>query len=167
MTIKTIPIQFNLLAPSGAPAAGAQVIARLINAATGAPSFDTDGSDGAAVPIRVTGLADEAGLLVLELWPNERGTRGTAYAISATAGNFNLLPGAVISVPDGEEGVAVDFASLLNVAPYPAIDAAQQAVAAAQAAAVAATQAALATNIDGGTPSSIYGGIPIIDAGAP
>ena len=167
MTLKTIPVRFRLQTPDGSPAAGAEVIARLVNAADGSPAFDTDAQSGATVPVRVVGSTDVDGSVVLALWPNARGTRGTAYSIRARVGAYDLLPGAVISVPDSAAGVEVAFESLLNVAPYPPIDAAQAAVAAAQgyAAAAAAAAAGIGNNLDGGAPDSIYGGLSIIDAG--
>jgi hypothetical protein len=143
MTLKTIPIRINLSVPDGSPAQGAIVTASLVNAATRRPDFDTE--DGLLVPTVVTATADEFGSCVIALWPNERGTRATAYRVQARIGAARLVD-LVVSVPDADSTIELPVEDLLTIGPFPPIDAAQQALAAAQGALANVTvQAGIAT----------------------
>jgi hypothetical protein len=132
MTLKTVQVQLALTAGDGSAVSGARVVAQLINAVTQQASTDVDTATGLVISSAdITGVTDSSGLLTFTLWPNALGSRGTQYMLTATAGG-NLLMRNAISVPDAAAGQVVQVSAIINNAPFPAVDAAQQAVAQAQ-----------------------------------
>jgi hypothetical protein len=77
--------------------------------------------------MRKSFIADDQGRVVLSLWPNSLGAAGSQYHIIAGAGKYFR---ATITVPDTVEANLQD---LISLPPYPAKDAAQTAIEAAQA----------------------------------
>lgn len=126
MTLKTVQVTGVLYNPDGTPAKSAKGTARLTH-------YETD--NGIVVPSVVDIATAEDGTFAIELWPNARGQAGSQYRIEARTGR-TLLLNVLATVPDVEGPVALD--DIINQAPYPPVDQAQQAVAQAQAAAVEA-----------------------------
>lgn len=136
MTLKTRKIRVNLTAPNGSPEVGIGLSATLTVA-------EIDG--GMVVPEAVYGSTDATGMALLNLWPNARGVAGSQYRVVAQRGGMLLL-NCLITVPDGDASAEIPIESIVNQAPFPPIDAAQQALAAAQGALAPVTaQAAIAT----------------------
>ena len=128
MTITTVPITCTFNDQNGNPIAGARVTAKLNK---------IEIYQGMLVADTATAVADVNGVAVLNVWPNALGTQGSLYAITAispaTGGKFM---DAMVSVPNS----ACNLHQILNIAPYPAIDAAQQALAGAQGALALVTE---------------------------
>ena len=128
MTITTVPITCTFNDQNGNPIAGARVTAKLNK---------IEIYQGMLVADTATAVADANGVAVLNVWPNALGTQGSLYAITAispaTGGKFM---DAMVSVPNS----ACNLHQILNIAPYPAIDAAQQALAGAQGALALVTE---------------------------
>lgn len=156
MTLKTRPVTGTVYDPEGNPLAGISIYAELT------PRFDTD--DSIIVPRSYQTTADTQGNYTINLWPNARGVNGTQYKISILYYS-SQVSSFLISVPDGDPGTPVPMSSIINSPPYPPVNAAQQAVAQAQAAALGAegyastatTQASIAT--DAATAAGIQAGI--------
>ena len=100
------------------------------------------------VPSSVTDVTDVAGTCLLSLWPNSRGVNGSQYRIKARLQSGLLILSTLCTVPDGNPLVEVPLSSIITDPPYPAVDAALQAVINAQAAADTATSEALAASAD-------------------
>lgn len=134
MTLPTVTVTCAASDQNGNPVAGAKFEARLDR---------TETYQGFVVPEKVDGIADEAGVCLLQLWPNALGVAGSSYLVRATnpdTGKRFLNTNAV--VPNS----ACNLHEILVQEPYPPIDAAQQALIAAQAALAPVTeQAAIAT----------------------
>lgn len=126
MTLKTVQVTGTFYNPDGSPAIDAKGTARLTH-------YETD--NGIVVPSVVDIATAEDGTFAIELWPNARGQAGSQYRIEARVGR-TLLLNVLATVPDVEGPVALE--DIINQAPYPPVDQAQQAVALAQAAAVEA-----------------------------
>lgn len=128
MTITTVPITCTFNDQNGNPISGARVTAKLNK---------IEIYQGMLVADTATAVADANGVAVLNVWPNALGTQGSLYAIAAispaTGGKFM---DAMVSVPNS----ACNLHQILNIAPYPAIDAAQQALAGAQGALALVTE---------------------------
>ncbi len=124
MTLKTVSVLGTLYDPDGAPAAGARIVAKI-------SAYETD--NGVVVPEFVQENANGDGSFVLQLWPNQRGTRGTKYLVDVYHGIRKLLSTSIV-VPDVD--YAIQFDDIINAAPFPPVDASQAALAEVQAAAV-------------------------------
>ena len=133
MSLKTIPVIVALTDPHGSPVEGARIVAQLVTSADGIPAFDVDVATGVVVPSRVVATTAETGVATLNLWPNELGSYATAYIIEASCGARTLLQ-TTISVPDMDPVAATHIENLIQVPPFPSVDASQQALAAVQAA---------------------------------
>jgi hypothetical protein len=118
MTLKTIPVQVELLGPNGAPLVNAKVKATL-------STYELDG--GIVVPTEVFSLTNRSGIAVLNLWPNARGQASSRYQVTAVV-NGELALDVAIAVPDSAAGVAVPLRLLIDAAPYPLVSASQQAL---------------------------------------
>ncbi len=144
MTLPTVPVRVSVYDQGGQPVATGRVTARLDR---------TDYMDGFVIaPETIDGLTDQAGLCVLNLWPNELGTTGSLYKVVAynpDDQNRRYL-NVQIAVPNS----ACQLEHILQQQPYPPIDAAQAALQAVQSALagvteqaqIAAGQAGLATD---------------------
>lgn len=130
MTLKTVQVTGVLFNPDGTPAVDAKGTARLTH-------YETD--NGIVVPSVVDIVTGEDGTFAIELWPNERGQAGSQYRIEARVGR-TLLLNVLATVPDVGGPVALE--DIINQAPYPPVDQAQQAVVLAQSAAVSASESA-------------------------
>lgn len=128
MSIITVPITCTFNDQNGNPIAGARVTAKLNK---------IEIYQGMLVADTATAVANSNGVAVLNVWPNALGTQGSLYAITAispsTGGKFM---DAVVSVPNSP----CNLHQILNISPYPAIDAAQQALAGAQGALALVTE---------------------------
>ena len=139
MSIPTVAVTCTAYDQNGNAVAGGTFRARLNS---------TEIYNGFVVPEQVVGVADASGVCVLQLWPNALGVAGSAYRITAVnpdTGQKYLDTTAV--VPNS----ACNLHQIIVAAPYPTVDASQQALVAAQAAlapvtAQAAAAAASATN---------------------
>lgn len=124
MPLKTVTVHGTLAEPDGTPASAARIVAKL-------SAYETD--NGVVVPDQVTEISNNSGAFTLQLWPNARGARGTKYLIDVFHGIRKLLSTSIV-VPDVD--YEVQFDDIVNAAPYPAINASQEALADVQAAAV-------------------------------
>jgi len=108
------------------------------------------------VPTSISGVTDSNGSCLLNLWPNERGVNGSQYRIKARQQSGTLILSTLCTVPDGDVLVEVPLYTIITDPPYPAVDAALQAVINAQAQAdLAATSAgAAATSATGSATSA-------------
>ena len=84
---------------------------------------------GIWIPHEVTETTDASGAVTLTLWPNSRGAASSQYKIYVRQGSTLVWRG-TITVP--EVAGIVDMHTLVQVAPYPPLDAAQLAVLQAQ-----------------------------------
>jgi hypothetical protein len=130
-------VNLDLFNQIGEAAVNADVFVRLTK-------LDKDPDHGLVAPPVVNQVVQvgESGRAVLELWPNQRGTEASQYRISAKARKVEgqphssvLLWEATITVPDVAE---VDLVSIIDMPPYPPVDASQQALQEVQAAAAQA-----------------------------
>ncbi len=129
--IPTVSVTCESFDQNGNPIAGARFEAKLDR---------TEVYDGFVVPEKVTAFADANGVCVLELWPNALGANASSYQIKAwnpDTGKRFLDTTAVVPNSDCR------LEQIIVAEPYPAIDAAQQALIAAQGAAAAAAASAL------------------------
>lgn len=152
----TVPVTLTASDQNGSPVARARIIATLDT---------TEIYQGFVVPEQVEAFADANGVAVLNLWPNALGVAGSRYKVRAwNPDTGKRFLDVLAAVPNN----ACNLHEIIVQEPYPPIDAAQQAVIAAQAAAAEAQNiVAGGVNIDGGHPDSIYGGLISIDAGTP
>lgn len=134
MSIPTVAVTCTAYDQNGNAVAGGTFRARLNS---------TEIYNGFVVPEQVTGVADASGVCVLQLWPNALGVAGSAYRITAInpdTGQKYLDTTAV--VPNS----ACSLHQIIVAAPYPTVDASEQALIAAQGALAAVTaQAGIAT----------------------
>jgi len=118
----TVPVTCTASDQNGNPVAGARLTAKL---------NQTEIYQGLVVPEIVSAVAGADGVAILNLWPNQLGTQGSTYRITAVnpdTGKKYL--DSQVSVPNS----ACNLHQILLLEPYPAIDAAQHAIAAAQSA---------------------------------
>jgi hypothetical protein len=122
MSAPTVNVTLTAADQNGNPVSGARVTAQL---------DQTEIYNGFIVPERVEGVSDANGVCVLALWPNELGVAGSVYRIQSwnpdTGKKF--LDGTA-SVPNSD----CNLHEIILQEPYPTIDAAQQALIAAQSA---------------------------------
>lgn len=147
--LTTVPVHFIAYDQNGQPVAGAILRAKL---------DQTEIQGGFVVPEIVEVVADAAGEGVLDLWPNALGVAGSMYRVTATNPDTGRkFLDATASVPNS----ACELHQILVQEPYPAVDAAAQALIAAQGALAAVTaQAQIATTKAGealGSASSASG----------
>jgi hypothetical protein len=142
MTVLTVAVTCTASDQNGPAVAGARYRAKLDR---------TEIYNGFVVPEVVDGIADANGVCVLQLWPNALGVAGSLYDITAiNPDTGKKFLNTTISVPNS----ACNLHQILVQEPYPAIDAAQQALIAAQGAlasvtaqtGIATTQATVATD---------------------
>lgn len=118
--IPTVSVTCESFDQNGNPIAGARFEAKLDR---------TEVYDGFVVPEKVTAFADANGVCVLELWPNALGANASSYQIKAwnpDTGKRFLDTTAVVPNSDCR------LEQIIVAEPYPAVDAAQQALIAAQ-----------------------------------
>lgn len=130
--ITTVSVTCRAHDQNGNPVAGARFQATL-------SATETD--NGFVVPERIEGVADAAGVCVLELWPNALGVAGSSYQIRAwnpDTGRRFLDVRAVVPNSD------CLLEQIIVQEPYPEIDAAEQALIAAQGALAPVTAQAAA-----------------------
>lgn len=123
MTLPTVPVRVSVYDQSGDPIAGGRVTARL----------DKTEISGAALvfPELTESTTDAAGVCIINLWPNALGAHGSSYRVQAyhpDTGRRCL--DAQVVVPNGP----CRLEEILQLEPFPARDAAQQALIALQAA---------------------------------
>lgn len=123
MTLKQRLVRANISNPDGSAAPYAAVQATLT-------TYEVDGM--LIVPTVVRGQTDATGTCLLELWPNDRGVNGSQYNITATKSGALLL-NVLATVPDGNSATEILLESIITPDPPPTVDAATQAVIAAQA----------------------------------
>jgi hypothetical protein len=131
MSIPTVAVTCRAFDQNGNPVANGRFEALL---------SVTEQYNGFVVPERVEGFADADGVCVLNLWPNALGVAGSSYRIRAwnpDTGKKYLDTTAV--VPNS----ACLLEQIIVVAPYPTVDASEQALIAAQGALAAVTAQAL------------------------
>ncbi len=104
--ITTVAVTIQCNAPDGTPISGAIVSARLSGA---------DIYDGYILPEEVSGTADENGLLVLDLWPNELGSTESYYKVAIT----NPDDGRVVKVDATIPNSDCQLHLVANLPPYP------------------------------------------------
>lgn len=136
MTLKTVPVGLQAMMPDGTPAAFASATAQLVDGRGVAPTFTTDGPT--VVPWLVSGTAAADGHLVLQLWPNERGTLPTLYRVIVKLGEISVM-NVLIAVPDTDPAAEVPLTQLINTPPWPAVTDSAQALQQLQAAQAALT----------------------------
>lgn len=119
MSLPLVNVLFEAEGPDGALVAGARVRARL----TG---YELDGT--LIVPRTVEGVTDNTARKVLGLWPNTRGVRGSQYEVSITLDNKPLFSGLIVVPETDLADQPVPMRLLIQAAPPPALDAAQQAL---------------------------------------
>ena len=127
MSLTTVQVTVST-EESGAVIVGAKVVATLNN-------IDID--VGYMIPKPVEGITDEAGIVVLNLWPNELGSTSTSYIITMTHPSVGKLWEVEAAIPNND-------CNLWDVAatpPFPGQDNAAQAVLDAQTAQAAAEAA--------------------------
>lgn len=133
--LQTVAVTCTAYDQNGDPVSGGRVVATL-------DQTEIDG--GFVVPERVEGITDAQGVCVLQLWPNALGVTGSSYLIRAwnpDTGKRYLDARAV--VPNS----ACRLEDIIVQEPFPAIDAAEQALIAAQGALAPVTaQAAIAVD---------------------
>jgi hypothetical protein len=132
--LQTVAVTCTAYDQNGGPVAGGRVVAVL-------DQTEIDG--GFVVPEKVEGVTDAQGVCVLQLWPNALGVAGSGYLIRAwnpDTGKRYLDARAV--VPNSN----CRLEDILVQEPYPAIDAAQQALIAAQGALAPVMQQAQAAS---------------------
>lgn len=147
----TIPVLVTAVRPDGTLVTGARVRAVIT-----VPEVDGD----LVVRATVEDITDAGGSVTLALWPNSRGVNSSQYRILIDEVGYSVL----ITVPEAPVSAwPLHVHTLINQAPYPPLSASQQAL--------TALQAALAqlagSQIDGGTPGSVYGGTTAINGGTP
>lgn len=123
MTLKTRKVRINLEHADGGPGSFASVSAELTH-------YEIDGL--LVVPSLVHGKTDFNGSLVLNLWPNSRGTAGSQYGIVALKNSVQLLS-VLVTVPDGDAQTEVLLESIITANPPATVSDAQLAVLQAQA----------------------------------
>lgn len=132
--LPTVPVTLIASDQNGNPVAGARIIAALDK---------TEIYQGLVAPEQVEVFADANGVAVLNLWPNALGVAGSRYKVRAwnpDTGKRFLDTTAV--VPNND----CNLHEIIVQEPYPPIDAAEQALIAAQAALAPVTaQAVIAT----------------------
>ena len=134
MSIPTVPVTCKAANSEGQGIAGAIFRAQLDK---------TEKYQGYVVPDVVEAVADENGVAILNLWPNALGVSGSLYRIVG----FSILSrlkflDTTVSVPDSP----CNLHEITTASPAPTLDAAQQAILAAQGyVAQASEQAGLAT----------------------
>jgi len=134
MSATTVPVTFIAADQNGDPVAGATITAAL---------DVTEIDDGFIVPEKVEVVANELGEVVLNLWPNALGVNSSRYRIQArNPDTGRRFLDVLVSVPNSP----CNLHQILVQEPFPAIDAAQQALTAAQVALAPVTaQASIAT----------------------
>lgn len=134
MTAPTIAVTCVANDQNGNPVAGAVFTARLDS---------TEVYQGFVVPERVQVVANASGIAVLNLWPNALGVAGSLYRVTAVNPDTGRkFLDTTISVPNSP----CNLHEILVQAPYPTLDAAAQALMAAQGAlALVTAQADIAT----------------------
>ncbi len=134
MSATTVPVTFIAADQNGDPVAGATITAAL---------DVTEIDDGFIVPEKVEVVANELGEVVLNLWPNALGVNSSRYRIQArNPDTGRRFLDVLVSVPNSP----CNLHQILVQEPFPAIDAAQQALTAAQGALAPVTaQASIAT----------------------
>lgn len=120
MTAPTIAVTCAANDQNGNPVAGAVFTARLDS---------TEVYQGFVVPERVQAVANATGIAVLNLWPNALGVAGSLYRVTAVNPDTGRkFLDTTISVPNSP----CNLHEILVQAPYPTLDAAAQALVAAQ-----------------------------------
>lgn len=110
MALKTVNITGKLYNPDGTPAANATGTAVLTR-------LEVD--DGTVVPSVVSFTTDAAGLLDINLWPNERGQAGSRYRLRAKTAKNGIVD-TMITVPDSDVPVSLD--DVIEAVPYPPVE---------------------------------------------
>ena len=101
--------------------------------------------DGFVVPEQVTATADADGLAILNLWPNALGVNGSSYRITArNPDTGKKFFDASVVVPNNP----CNLYQIIQNAPFPNVDSAQQALIDVQALVTIANQDVAATNAD-------------------
>jgi len=135
MTTPTVAVTCTANDQSGNPVAGARFKAKL---------NQTEIYGGFVVPELVEAIADASGVAVLNLWPNALGVAGSLYTVSAsdplTGKKFLNTTASVPNSPCRLHDILVQE-------PYPALDAAAQALIAAQGYAASADDDRVAAEI--------------------
>lgn len=120
MTTPTIAVTCTANDQNGNPVAGAVFTARLDS---------TEVYQGFVVPERVQAVANASGIAVLNLWPNALGVAGSLYRVTAVNPDTGRkFLDTTVSVPNAP----CNLHQILVQGPYPTLDAAAQALVAAQ-----------------------------------
>jgi len=127
MAAPTVAVNCTASDQNGNPVAGARYRAKL---------DQTEIYLGFVVSEVIEGVADANGLCVLRLWPNVLGVAGSLYQITATNPDTGKkFLNVTVSVPNNN----CSLHQILVQAPYPTVDASQQALLSAQGALAAVT----------------------------
>lgn len=132
MGLKTVLVRVLLNYADSTPAFNVKVDATLSR-------YELDGN--IVVPTKITGRTNLSGEVLLSLWPNARGSGASSYRIEASHGKTFLDVNIV--VPDTIDGLPIAIRDIVNAAPFPALDASQQALIVVQAAVVNASAKAV------------------------
>lgn len=152
MSLVQIPVRVKATTPGGVPLEGARIVSTLTR---------LEADVGLVVRQPIVGVTDAAGVVDLPHWPNARGLAGSRYKVQIWV-NEAVIDSFFITVPDVDAGSWPVLAeSIINQAPYPAVDAAQAAVALAQAAAIDAANASRLTigTVTTGAPAATITGV--------
>lgn len=117
--IPTVSVLCEAATQDGSSVEGFRIVARLTALET---------YEGLVVPEETEGTFDANGQCVLQLWPNALGVAGSAYRITATDASGRRWLNTTAVVPNS----ACRLEQIIVAEPYPAVDAAQQALIAAQ-----------------------------------
>lgn len=131
VSLKTVPVLVRLTGPNAPFRRGVRVSATLSD-------YEVDGA--LVLPSVVSAVTNRSGEAVLRLWPNARGVAASSYHIEVFGVDGEVLLDVVAVVPDGDPDVTILVESIINRAPFPAIDASQQALQAVRAAAADAIE---------------------------
>ena len=123
MTLKTRKVRIHLEHADGGPGSFATVAAELTQ-------YEVDGL--LIVPSVVHAKTDFSGTVLLNLWPNSRGTTGSQYRVVALKNSVQLLS-VLVTVPDGDAQTEVLLESIITANPPATVSDAQLAVLQAQA----------------------------------
>jgi hypothetical protein len=129
--LPTTRVNANLLQAIGEAAIGAVLTYRL-------DRTDKDPDHGIIVPQDYAFTIPESGEVEIDLWPNARGTNSSRYNVTITRRSGNAVTTLWDVKATVPESGPVNLRSIIDMPPYPPVDASQQALQEVQAAAAQA-----------------------------
>lgn len=110
----TTALRITVRSPDGTVPAGAYVTADLVNYA-GFPTIGVD--DGLVVPNKVTDKAGTDGTIIIDLWPNTRGSGDTQYRLTLGSASKKFATLLVV-IPEVSDGIVLNLEDVV-VLPAP------------------------------------------------